>query len=245
MKTGGFRFLADSAPPVRRFSACPCFTALFRAPRSKNTTENHTPPRRRKRPPFDRAPPVSPPPSNTPRRRIPASRPPFDRAAGFATIERRAGFARQSRADSGKPSAPIPATVRAVRFRSIASRARFRFAASPPPSPETRRKRPPEASARAGRVRARPAVPRPCKPVSSRLKTVCNRSGKCPANKKRRAPYRNAAQPIRRPCATVSGVSLKCHCKNHHARRFPISALPPFRVRFPRPCRRLFYPRRV
>ena len=59
MKTGGFRFLADSAPPVRRFSACPCFTALFRAPRSKNTTENHTPPRRRKRPPFDRAPRLS------------------------------------------------------------------------------------------------------------------------------------------------------------------------------------------
>ena len=59
MKKGGFRFLADSAPPVRRFSACPCFTALFRAPRSKNTTENHTPPRRRKRPPFDRAPRLS------------------------------------------------------------------------------------------------------------------------------------------------------------------------------------------
>ena len=37
----------------------------------------------------------------------------------------------------------IPATVRAVCFRSIASRARFRFAARPPPSPETRRKRPP------------------------------------------------------------------------------------------------------
>ena len=99
METGGFRFLADSAPPVRRFSACPCFTALFRAPRSKNTTENHTPPRRRKRPPFDRAPPVSPPPSNTPPEAnaapIPASRPPPSEAGNrspVATVCRAAGF---------------------------------------------------------------------------------------------------------------------------------------------------------
>lgn len=83
-----------------------------------------------------------------------ASRPPFDRAAGFrqavATVCRarfrpvsNSGEHRNAAPDSPASPVPIPATVRAVRFRSIASRARFRFAARPPPSPETRRKRPP------------------------------------------------------------------------------------------------------
>jgi len=199
METGGFRFLADSAPPVRRFSACPFFTALFRAPRSKNTTENHTPPRRRKRPPFDRAPRLSirqavaniehaaPPDSGKPsavrprRRKRPPWRPcaasglsaipatselrhhrqavatvcrvprpacqRFDRAAGFRPVSGSTAPPdsppSNAAPDSPASPAPIPATVRAVRSRSIASRARFRFAARPPPSPETRRKRPP------------------------------------------------------------------------------------------------------
>ena len=73
---------------------------------------------------------------------IPASRPPFARAAG--SVRRGDRVPRPASGLSAvRPRRRIPATVRAVRFRSIASRARFRFAASPPPSPETRRKRPP------------------------------------------------------------------------------------------------------
>jgi len=162
------------------------------------------------------------------RRRIPASRPPFDRGDRAPRLS-----IRQAVANIGTP----PEVCRACqRFGSRHHRTRRPCAATigkPSAAPDSPRlsagkdSPPPSNAGKPSGFRSKAATVRPC------------------GKRKRRAPYRNAAQPIRRPCATVSGVSLKCHCKNHHARRFPISALPPFRVRFPRPCRRLFYPRRV
>ena len=120
----------------------------------------HTPPERASRPPQKStapeaatvrpwrpcaAPPVYPasrPPEagNRPRRvPLPACQR-FDRAAGFATIERRAGFARQSRADSGDRGdrAPRPASGLSAIPANIGT---------PPPSEAGNRSTVPEVSA--------------------------------------------------------------------------------------------------
>ena len=88
--------------------------------------EHRTRRHHRKRRPFDRGEHRTRRAAGSVRACQRASRPPFDRAAGFATIERAATIGSGDRSTVPEMCRRISATVRAVRFRSIASRARFR-----------------------------------------------------------------------------------------------------------------------